>query len=215
MSFAGWDSWSNPACVLGQQWPDGRLWILDECVDGEDVRDLLYNQVNPLVQSPRWKEKSYGWRVIGDRTMRQPDQSQVRECAADVVEQGFDPGLQQNIPFELGPQNWPQLRLGVMHALQWMVRGQPAVLIDPVRCKRLIGGLKGRWHYPVNKQGVPTQITPLKDDASHPCEAWANAVCIIAPWSALTQDVYQKKRHFPQQRRSRAIAASYSTRVAY
>ncbi len=212
MSWVGWDSWTNPAVVMGQQWPDGRVWILDECVDGEDVRDLLHNQVNPLVQSPRWKDKSYGWRQIGDRTMRQPDQSRHDECAADAVQQEFDPGMGQLVPFELGPQTWPQIRLGVLHALQWMVRGQPAVLIDPVRCKRLIGGLKGRWHYPINKAGVATQLTPLKDDASHVCDAWANAVCVIAPWSALTHQTYLRKSHYPQQRRVRALASSYATR---
>jgi hypothetical protein len=215
MSFIGWDSWGNPAACLGQQWPDGRLWILDECVDGEDVRDLLHNSVNPLVQSPRWKDKSYGWRQIGDRTMRQPDQSRHDECAADAVEQEFDPGMQQTIPFELGPQTWPQIRLGVTHALQWMVRGQPAILIDATRCKRLVGGLKGRWHYPTNKTGAITQITPLKDNSSHICDGFANAVSILAPWSALTHQSYLKKRTAGPQRRARQIAASYSTRVAY
>ena len=215
MSFIGWDSWGNPAACLGQQWPDGRLWILDECVDGEDVRDLLHNSVNPLVQSPRWKDKSYGWRQIGDRTMRQPDQSRHDECAADAVEQEFDPGMQQTIPFELGPQTWPQIRLGVTHALQWMVRGQPAILIDATRCKRLVGGLKGRWHYPTSRTGVITQITPLKDEHSHICDAWGNAVSILAPWSALTHQSYLKRRTAGPQRRARQIAASYSTRVAY
>ncbi len=215
MSWAGFDSWGNPACVLGQQWPDGRLWVLDECVDGDDVRDLLHNSVNPLVQSPRWKEKSYGWRVIGDRTMKQPDQSRHDECAADAVETEFDPGIGQTIPFELGPQTWPQIRLGFMHALQWMVRGQPAILIDGQRCKRLVLGLKGRWHYPTNKTGAITQITPQKDEFSHAADAWANAVAILAPWSALTHQTYLKRRTAGPQRRQRQIATSYSTRTAY
>lgn len=211
--FVGWDSWGNPAAVLGQQWPDGRLWILDELVDGEDVRDVLRNSLNPLVASPRWKDKSYAWRQIGDRTMRQPDQSRASECAADAVEQGFDPGMGQTIPFELGPQTWEHVRLGVMHALQWIVRGQPAVLIDPVRCKRLIAALKGRWHYPTNKAGVVTQRHPVKDESSHVADAWANAVCVVAPWSAQMQSEYTKRRMPGPQQRRRTLAASYATRL--
>ena len=209
--FIGWDSWGNPAAVLGQQWPDGRLWILDECVDGEDVRDLLHNSVNPLVQSPRWRDKCFGWRQMGDRTMKQPDQSNMSESAADAVEQEFDPGMGCVIPFEPGPQTWPHMKLGIMHALQWSVRGQPAILIDPARCKRLIAGLKGRWHLPMNKSGIVTQTIPLKDSASHVCDAWANATCVLMPWSAIMQQSYQRKRHFPERRVAKQIAASYNT----
>ncbi len=211
MGFVGWDSWGNPAAVLGQQWPDGRLWILDECVDGEDVRDLLHNQVNPLVQSPRWKDKSFGWRQIGDRTMRQPDQSNMSESAADAVEQEFDPGMGAIVPFEPGPQTWQHMKLGIMHSLQWNVRGQPAILIDPTRCKRLIAGLKGRWHYPINKAGIVTQTMPLKDDASHVCDAWANVTTVLMPWTAQMASTYLKKRHFPERRRFRQLAQSYNT----
>jgi hypothetical protein len=212
--FVGWDSWGNPAAVLGQQWPDGRLWILDELVDGEDVRDLLHNALNPLVQSPRWKEKCYAWRQIGDRSMKQPDQSRMAECAADAVEQEFDPGMSATIPFEPGPQTWEHSRLGLMHALQWMVRGQPAILIDPQRCKRLIGALKGRWHYPTNKAGVVTQRHPFKDESSHIADAFTNAVCIVAPWSAQMQSEYTKRRtRPPQSPRRRSLAASYATHV--
>ena len=214
MSFIGWDSWGNPAACLGQQWPDGRLWILDECVDGEDVRDLLHNKVNPLVQSLRWRDKSYGWRQIGDRTMRQPDQSRHDECAADAVEAEFDPGMGQRVPFEPGPQTWPQIHLGILHSLQWMVRGQPAILIDPQRCKRLIGALKGRWHFSVNRSGALTKLTPEKTNESHIADAWANAVCVIAPWSALTHQAYLKRRIAPVRRR-RAVASSYVTHATF
>lgn len=213
-SFIGWDSWGNPAAVLGQQWPDGRLWILDECLDGDDIRDLLHNYVNPLVASPRWKDKSFAWRQIGDRTMKQQDQSSANTCAADVVEEEFDPGMDQKIPFELGPQTWAHMRLGFMHALQWMVRGQPAVLIDPVRCKRLIAGLKGRWHYRTNRAGVIVQTVPEKDEFSHACDAWANAICIVAPWTPQMSAEYTKRRIPPRHRQSfRALARSYNTNI--
>jgi Phage terminase large subunit len=211
MGFLGWDSWGNPACVLGQQWPDGRLWILDECVDGEDVRDLLHNSVNPLVHAPRWRDKCYGWRQIGDRTMKQPDQSSHSDCAADVVEQEFDPDVGAVVPFEMGPQLWHHIRLGITHALQWNVRGQPAVLIDPVRCKRLIAGLKGRWAYRINKSGVQVGTTPEKNPASHVCDAWANAVCILMPWSAQIQGQFARKRSFTERKRWKQRAQSYNT----
>ena len=216
-AWIAWDSWSNPAAVLGQQWPDGRLWVLDECVDGVDVRDLVRNSVNPLVMSPRWKEKPYGWRQIGDRSMRQPNQvsadNGINECAADVVEHEFDAAMGQKIPFELGPQTWPQIHLGILHVLQNMTRGQPTILIDPQRCRRLIGGLKGRWHFAVNRSGALSQMTPQKDDASHPCDALANAVCVLSPWTALMQQRYLKRKMQPTPRR-RSLAASYVTRVS-
>jgi hypothetical protein len=224
-AWIGYDSWTNPAAVLGQQWPDGRIWVLDEINDAEDIRDLLLNYVNPLIQSPRWRDKAYAWRQIGDRTMRQCDQSSHTDSAADVVETHFDPGLMMNdttvplcekslhggIPFEPGPQTWNHIRLGITHALQWMVRGQPAILIDPVRCKRLIAALRGRWHYATNKSGQITSTMPVKDDHSHVADAFANAVCILQPWTEVNQSRYQKRIGVMNRRRFRSIASSYNT----
>jgi hypothetical protein len=200
--------------VLGQQFPDGRLWVLDVLCDANDIRDLIRNYVNPLVQSPRWVGKCFSWRQIGDRTMRQPDQSNHSESAADIVEREFDPLDGVTIPFEPGPQTWPHVYNGIMHALRDTASGgQPKVLIDPARCKPLIAALNGRWHFRTNKAGVVTQLTPEKDDASHCADAWANATCVLAPWTQRNQNQYMKRRTMPGYRRRARVAQSYVSRV--
>jgi hypothetical protein len=211
--WVGWDSWMHPAAVLGQQFPDGRVLVLEAFVDAIDIRDLIRNYVNPILNTTRWRNKCFAWRQIGDRTMRQPDQSNQGECAADVCEKEFDPGFGLRIPFEPGPQTWAHMYTGIMHALRDSAAGgQPKVLFDPGRTKPLIAALKGRWHFPTNRAGVVTQTMPLKDDASHVADSWANAMCVLAPWTFMNQSQYMRRRHLPV-RRPRRIAQSYNTRV--
>lgn len=165
--LSGWisfDSWGHPAAVLGQQWPDGRIWVLDCCEGAADIRGLIQDEIKPRLQTPRWKEMCRDWRYLGDCTMLQPDQSNIETSAAKLVEQSFPDDDGYDALFEPGPSTWHLLRNGLQHTLRWTTKGHPTLLIDPVHCKRLITGLKGAWHYPTSRTGVVTRNTPVKDE---------------------------------------------------
>jgi hypothetical protein len=177
---------------LGQITTIGRLVFTDVILmEGGDVRSLIDLRVLPLLNSPRWKNKARAWRDIGDFSLRQPDQSNRQECAAQVIERTLDTLL------ESGPHRWDALRDGARRALNKNIQGLPAIVICPVGAKLLHKGLSGAWHFKTDNSGHITQKIPAKNDVSHPCDAWANGVSVLLP----SFDVNQSKEKF------RAIAA--------
>jgi len=204
VSFAFFDSWQNPSCVLGQITQYNRLIFLDTLrLMGSDIRTLLETQVVPMLESPRWKGKAKAWRIGGDCTMKQPDQSNVLESAARVVEKYFPGSF-----FEAGPPRWEHIKQHLPYVLRGSDhRGEPIIVIS-LDNRILDKGLAGAWHYPTDNSGNITRSVPEKDEASHPCDAFANAVCVLLP-----SRVY----HLPQTKRkqvqtkSRRRAESYAT----
>jgi hypothetical protein len=182
VSFAFFDSWHSPACVLGQITALGRLAFLKTLrLEEGDIRALLENQVLPLLNSPEWKDKPLSWRVGGDFTMKQPDQSNIMESAAKCVEDAF-PGT----IFEIGPSKWELMKRGFSYALNHSIGGMPAVILSSDN-KLLHKGLNGAWHYKTDNSGNVARVAivkPDKDAASHFCDAWANAVCVLMPTTA-------------------------------
>jgi hypothetical protein len=182
VSFAYFDSWHSPAVVLGQITQTGRLVFLNTLrLEGGDIRALIQNQVLPMINSPAWKDKPFSWRVGGDFTMKQPDQSNIQESAARVVEAAF-PGC----IFQPGPSKWKHMVAGFGYALNHSILGLPAVYLCQTN-RLLHKGLNGGWHYKTDNSGNVSRVEnvkPEKDKASHFCDAWANAVCVLLP----TQD---------------------------
>jgi len=184
VSFAFFDSWHTPACVLGQITKTGRLTFLDTLrLQGSDIRTLLKILVFPMLNSPRWKDKPFSWRIGGDFTMAQPDQSNRKESAMKVVEEEFRNFT--NSPylyFEPGPSKWETMKRHIDHALQDSdSQGEPLVLLsgDNVLLDK---GLRGGWHFKTDNSGnVHRNAKPEKDLASHACDAWANAVSVLLP----------------------------------
>ena len=178
-SFRFWDSWGAPACVLGQVTTIGRLLIYNVClIEGNsDIRTLITTQVNPLINSPRWKNKAKNWRDIGDFTMAMRDQSNVEESAKLVIQKAF-----QN-RFEPGPSTWKMVKQGLddMFQRNGLIQGLPSVQIDPVGGRLLDRALNGAWHYPVDNAGRRTREKPVKDAASHVGDAFANGCAVLRP----------------------------------
>lgn len=215
VSFAFFDSWSNPSCVLGQITQYNRLIYLDVLrLEGSDIKTLLELKVIPLLESPRWKGKSKAWRVGGDCTMKNMDQSNKLVSAAKRVTKVF-PGTF----FEAGPPQWDDIRQHLPTVLRASdFRGEPMILLsadNPVidnGCRILDKGLAGAWHYPTNNAGEKTRSTPMKDEASHPCDAWANSVCVLLP-SKISRT--SKKRNRAHAARTRRRVRSYATAGGY
>jgi hypothetical protein len=203
-SFRLWDSWGSPCCVLGQRTMIGRLIIYDVCLinGNSDIRTLISTQVNPLINSPRWKDKAKNWRDIGDITMGLRDQSNVEESAKLVVQRAF-----QN-RFEVGPSTWKLCKQGLddMFERNGLIQGLPSVQLDPVGARLLDRALAGGWHYPVDNQGKRTREKPVKDVMSHPGDAFANGCCILRPSSKKLDIAAARKQAQKIQKRIQSYA---------
>jgi len=181
-----WDSWGSPACVLGQVTMIGRLIIYNCClIEGNsDIRTLISTQVDPLLNSPRWRGKARSWRDIGDFTMAMRDQSNVEESAKLVIQRHF------KNRFEPGPSTWKMVKQGMdgMFETHGLIQGLPSIQLDPGGAKLLDRALNGAWHYPVDNAGNRSREKPKKDSASHIGDAFANGCAVLRP-SARKLDV--------------------------
>lgn len=178
-SFRFWDSWGSPACVLGQVTTIGRLIVYNVClIDGNsDIRTLISTQVEPLINSPRWKNKARLWRDVGDFTMANRDQSNVEESSKLVIQRAFQGR------FEPGPSTWKMVKsaLDDMFQKHGLIQGMPSVQLDPVGARLLDRALNGAWHYPVDNSGRRSREKPVKDSASHVGDAFANGCAVMRP----------------------------------
>jgi hypothetical protein len=176
-----WDSWGAPACVLGQITTIGRLIVYDCCLmtGNSDLRTLISTQVDPLLNSPRWKDKARSWRDIGDFTMAMRDQSNVEESAKLVIQRAY------RGRFEPGPSTWKMVKQGMdgMFETHGLIQGLPSVQLDPIGARLLDRALNGAWHYPVDNQGKRSREKPVKDAASHVGDAFANGCAVMRPSS--------------------------------
>lgn len=181
-SFAFFDSWHNPACVLGQISSSGRLIFIDTLrLENSDVRTLIKTRVIPLLNSPKWKNKAFSWRIGGDFTMAQPDQSNRTESSKKAVIEAFRKFLRvNNLFFEAGPSKWKIIK----ETISWWLtegdfRSDPMIYLSNNN-KLLDKALRGAWHYRTDNSGnVQRDAKPEKDVHSHVADAWANAVCVL------------------------------------
>lgn len=185
-SFRLWDSWGFPACVMGQITTIGRLIVHDVCfINGNsDLRVLINTQVQPLLNSPRWRGKARLWRDIGDFTMTMRDQSNVEESAKMVVQRAM------RNRFEPGPSTWKMIKQGLdnMFDQNGLIQGLPSVQVDPIHARLLDRALNGAWHYPTDNAGKRTREKPVKDEASHVGDAFANGCAVLRPSTNRKQD---------------------------
>ena len=202
MSF---DSWGHPAAVIGQQYPNGRILVLDVLQGGVDIVELIESQVKPRLQHPRWLQKCRSWRYMGDVTMNQPDQSNIRKSASQEVAERFADAQGREAFFEGGPSTWQMIKDGMLSTLRSTISGEPMVWIDPVHCKPLISALRGAWHHAVNKSGVVNFQSAQKTEASHLGDCFANACCVLSGWNPPRR--WKKSGESPSRRRARSYAS--------
>ena len=202
MSF---DSWGNPACILGQQHPNGRIFVLEVLEGGVDIVELIDMIVKPRLQHPRWLGKCRCWRYMGDITMRQHDQSNIKTSAEQEIQARFQDAMGNEAFFEPGPSAWTMIKDGMLNALRGTVGGEPLVLIDPEHCKKLISALKGAWFHQVNKAGVVNYQSAVKSNASHVGDAFANAMGVLTSWNPPKR--WKKSGESPARRRARSYTS--------
>lgn len=181
VGIRGWDAWQNPACVIGQLIPPGKLWIHDVVV-GENigVNELIDQSVLPLLNTPKYKNKIDDWRDIGDPTMRTPDQSTTQMTAARRVEDTL------KTRFEPGPTRWAaRLEPTKSALLRNATDGSPRILIS--RSAYLLHRcLNGGWHWKQDNSGNIVGALPMKDRFSHPGDAFSYMVSVLFPYAKQT-----------------------------
>jgi hypothetical protein len=210
--FAFFDSWGNPAVVLGQISQLNRLIYLDTIyLPQSDVETLLETRVAPLLESPRWEGKCRAWRIGGDATMENMDQSTRARSAARMVEEFFRRFSPDGCRFEPAPKEWKMIEPQISWALTHNdARGEPLILLSGDN-SLLEAALSGGWHYTKNNAGERASAAPVKDAHSHPGDAWAASVCRLLPSHRAEVKLLDNYRHLSARLRRRA--EGYSTRV--
>jgi len=173
-----WDSWLNPCCVIGQYNSFNQLVIHDALLgDRIGVKELAEGELDILLASPKYKGKIKTWRLIGDRTMLNPDQSSSRSSAANYLRDRF------KAHFEPGPAHWRAIKEPLNHSFtRLLTEGRPAVILSQ-SATILHRALNGGWHYKTDNSGNIIGDKPVKDEHSHPGDAYANGISILMPYN--------------------------------
>ncbi len=195
-----WDAYHHPACLIGQLLPPHRLVIHDVVYrEGVGVRELIENDIKPLLASSKYKDKIFTWRDIGDPSMQTPDQSTVNQTTANVIYELLGGN------FEPGPTRWPaRIDPAITAFNRNALDGQP--LIQLSRSARFLHrALNGGWFWKVDNTGNAAGSAPVKNQFSHVGDALLYGVAILFPFdAALPYD--ELKKISQKDRMSRAMS---------
>jgi len=202
-----WDSWQHPTCILAQFNPFGQLVIHDVLMgEGIGTKELIEEKVDILLNTPKYKGKVTSWRIMGDRTMKTPDQSSIRQTTAKIIEDRFD------TTFEPGPAHWHTMKEPLNRIFKRdLNEGRPAVILSR-SATILHRALKGGWHYKTDMSGAVIGDKPVKDIHSHPGDAFANGVGVLTARPKKTR-AKQESIH-QRQKRARSYRGGNYSRTA-
>jgi hypothetical protein len=176
--FRGWDGYQHPSCIIAQYTPTGQFVIHDVLYkEGIGTEDLIEEMLFPLLAMPKYDGKIpyEHWRDIGDPSMRTPDQSSIKRSAAKVIQSVL------NTRFEPGPTRWPNRIEPVNHALKrFLDGGRPSIILS-ASASMLHKALKGGWRYKTNNSGNIVGRQDVKNEYSHPGNAFAYLISRIMP----------------------------------
>ena len=178
-----WDGWGNPTCILAQYNGIKQLVIHDVCYDeGIMTRELIKEQVVPILNHPKWKDKIKTWRVIGDPSMRSPDQSSFKSSASKEIEKAFSSDG-NNCRFEAGPTHWKARKEPLNSCFKSLLNGgHPSVILSR-SATRLHRALKGGWHFKTDNNGNIIGDKPVQNNAAaHPGNAFSYGIAILMPY---------------------------------
>jgi len=178
-----WDSWSNPTCILAQYTDAGQLVFHDVCYDqGIGAEELCDERLDLLLNSPKYKGKVKRWRIMGDQTMRNMDQSSSRNNTAKMLSKRYKTDGRPT-PFEPGPVHWSTIKQPLNRCFKRLLNdGQPVVRVSR-SATRLNRALRGGWHYKVDmNQNIIGNKPEKNDDHCHVGDAFANGIAILMPY---------------------------------
>lgn len=175
--YRGWDGYQHPCCIIAQNNMFGQLVIHDVLYkEGIGTEELIEIMLLPLLAHPKYKNKITTWREIGDPSMRTPDQSSIRRSAAKVIEKKL------KTRFEPCPTRWGNIIDPTNRALRRMLDdGRPAIILS-ASAATLHHALKGGWHYKTDNNGRIIGSIPVKDEHSHPGDAFGGLISTLMPY---------------------------------
>lgn len=149
----------TPAMTLKQQDTAGRVLTLDEIVtEGMGLKRAIEERLKPLLRN---KYTDFNIQITGDPAGNTASQTDEKSCVDIFRAAGF-----KRVRFAYS--NNPVHRTNATDTfLSRMTESGPAYLVSP-QCAYLIRGMKGGYHYKVNKFGI-TSETPEKNIYSHVC----------------------------------------------
>ncbi len=151
----------TPAMTLKQQNAFGQVLTLDEIVTEDMGLDrAIKTRLLPMLRA---KYPDMEYRVTGDPSGSNRSQNDERTCVEIFKRNGF-----KKVKFAVS--NNPIARCGATdELLARYTEVGPGYLVSPT-CTYLRRGMKGGYHYKVNKSGVASD-EPEKNLFSHVCEA--------------------------------------------
>jgi hypothetical protein len=180
-AFRFWDGYQHPSCIIAQ-WnstANTRQFVIHEAIEmpGYGVKELIEEKLNPMLLSPKYRDKQVFWRDIGDPSMRTPDQSTVRMTAAKTIENMLE------TRFEPGPTRWNNRIEPLTHVLKKNVGNGLPLFVVSASASLLHRALKGGWHYKKDNNGKRISDLPVQDEYDHPGQACAYGIAIVMPYS--------------------------------
>ena len=147
------------AMILGQQDEDGQLAVLSELVQsGMSAEELITRRLKPHL-----REFYPNARVVVAPDPASANRAQTdKSTVVRIFQKHFDCSIESN--------NRLPLRLdAINHFTNTLVRGEPALIVDPVKCPVLVRALKGGWRYAIDqKRDQIKGAEPEKNQWSHP-----------------------------------------------
>lgn len=158
----GMDFGRNPAAVITQIDPRGRLVVLDECIgEAMGVEQFITTKLRPLLAQPKYSRLPVG--IVGDPSGVARSQVGEESVFAALKRLGFASQPAQTNAID------PRLRA----VEKWMLQARdagPAFLISP-HCTNLILALVSRYRFARKKDG---ELQP-QPEKSHPWSDIADA----------------------------------------
>jgi hypothetical protein len=162
MVIVGMDFGRNPAAVITQMDPRGRLCVLDELFsDGMGVEQFCITMLRPLLSQPKYARLPVG--IVGDPSGVARGQIGEESVFRALARLGFSAQPAQTNLID------PRLRA----VEKWLLQqrdGGAALLISP-NCAKLIQGMQSRYRYAKTKDG---SLKPVPDK-NHPWSDLADA----------------------------------------
>ena len=159
----GFDFGRTPACTFEQQDAFGKVVTLDEVVtlekDRMGLERMLKERVIPLINR---RFHGYPLFITGDPTGGYGSQVSDKTCIDVFTDYGFP-----RRSVRLASTNDPKTR---REATEHFLAVHPVAVYDN-RCRVLIRGLEGGYHYPKLRTKQETALGPAKNIYSHVCEA--------------------------------------------
>jgi hypothetical protein len=163
MIVIGMDFGRNPAAVITQTDPRGRLTVLDELTEsGMGVEQFIITKLRPLLAQPKYNRLPAG--IVGDPSGVARGQIGEESVFAMLKRMGLSSQPAQTNNIE------PRLRA----VEKWLLQqrdGGAALLISPT-CTTLIRAMQSRYRYARTKSGI---LQPIPDKG-HPWSDIADAL---------------------------------------